>query len=79
MPSGSSAFVLASGVDTAKGINYIVVQDYQSGHYAGEAIYRYAVGDDLVDMSPVYYDGRDVVALVKWRDKRWTIERFPVQ
>ena len=79
VPSGRSAFVLASGVDTAKGISYIVVQDYQSGHYAGEVIYRYAVGDDVVDMTPVHCDGREVIALVKWREKRWTIERFPVQ
>lgn len=79
LASGASAFVLASGVDTAQRINYIVVQEYQSGNYTREAIYRYAVSDDLVDMTPVHYDGNDVVALVKWKERRWTIERFPVQ
>lgn len=77
--SPTTVHAVLSGADTIPGRSYIVVQRYRNGSYSGEVVYHYGVDDELVEVVPAGYSGGEIVAFAKWKNRRWTVERFPAE
>lgn len=77
--ANSTAHVVLTQADTIQGRDYVVIQTYRDGSFVKETIYRYALNDEIAKFVLAGYDRDEIVALAKWRNRRWTIERFPME